>query len=591
MAIYSEEMIQDVINSNDIVDVVSEYVQLKRAGRNYTGLCPFHREKTPSFVVSPDKQIYHCFGCGKGGNVIGFVMDIENMEFVDCLQYLANRAGMQLKAIDNGFVDKNKDLKERLYKINQEAANYWYTNLYKSSGKIALDYLYNRKLDDNTIKKFGLGYCNNTNEMFNYLKSKGFTEEEILKSSIVEKKETRYVDKFQNRLMFPIIDVRDRIIAFGGRVLDNSKPKYINSPESIIYSKARNLFALNVAKREKLDRILIVEGYMDTISLHQRKISNVVASLGTALTEEQAKLLRKYSTNVVIGYDADGAGQAATLRGLDILTKAGCEVKVLELDKDDVKDPDEYIIKYGSGRFENLIDNAITLVEFKLQLLLKKYDINKIDEKIKFLNEMAVVLANIPNEIERDVYVDNVSRTTGIGKDPIYAEINKLKMKFASDLKNPNDNRVLINKRAIIKNNETVIDKTEKYIIYLLLENNIDIYNEIKEKIDVEDIENDIHSNIIRRLFEYYESNNKVKDIVSLFTDENEINIISSTICLDYNTNGIEKIVNDIYKTLKKNKLEKRKKDILEKLKQQEVENKKELEIELSNILIDLNKF
>jgi len=590
VAIYSEEMIQEVINSNDIVDVVSEYVQLKRAGRNYTGLCPFHREKTPSFVVSPDKQIYHCFGCGKGGNVLSFVMDIENLEFVDALQHLANRAGMELKAVDTGYIDRNKDLRERLYSINLEAANYWYTNLYKPTGKVALDYLYNRKLDDNTIKKFGLGYCNNATEMYNYLKSKGFTEEEILKSSLVEKKDTRYVDKFRDRLMFPIIDVRGRIIAFGGRVLNDSKPKYINSPESIIYSKARNLFGLNIAKKEKLDRILIVEGYMDTISLHQRKIPYVVASLGTALTEEQAKLLRKYSSNVVIGYDADGAGQAATLRGLDILTKAGCEVKVLQLDKDDVKDPDEYIIKYGSGRFENLVENAITLVEFKLQLLLKKYDINKIDEKIKFLNEMAVVLASITNEIERDVYVDNISKTTGIGKDPIYAEINKLKLKFTTDLKNVTDNRVLLNQKTI-KKDETVIEKTEKYIIYLLLENNSDIYNQIKEKISLDYIQTEKFRNIIKKLFDYYETNNKVKDIVTIFSEEEDINIISSTICLDYNTKGVEKIVNDIYKTLKKNKLEKQKYEILNKLKEENTENKQELELELSKILIDLNKF
>ncbi len=590
MAGYSENTIQDVINSNDIVNIISEYVTLKRAGRNYMGLCPFHREKTPSFVVSPDKQIYHCFGCGEGGNVISFVMKIENIEFIEALEKLAIKAGIELKPINTGYVDNNKDVKEKIFKINQEAANYWYKNLYSTKGKVALDYLYKRKLDDETIKKFGLGYSNNINEMFEYLKSKGFTENEILKSVIVEKKETRYVDKFRNRLMFPIVDTKDRVIAFGGRVMDDSKPKYINSPDTLIYSKSRNLYGLNIVKKQKLEKILIVEGYMDTISVHQRGISIAVASLGTALTEEQARLLKRYSTEVVIGYDADSAGQAATLRGLDILNNAGCIVKVLRLDTNDVKDPDEYIIKYGSGRFNNLINSAITLVEFKLQILLNKYNIDIVDEKIKFLNEMAVVLASINNEIERDVYVKQISEKTGISSEPIYAQINKIQFKFSNDMKNMQKTNY-INIKKVTKD-DNVIDKLEKYLIFLLLEKNKDIYNKIKEKISVEDITNDKYRGIIQKLYSFYENEyNANIDIVSLFKNDEEIQIVTSTICLEYSIDNINKIINDLYKNIQKNKLENEKSEILNKLKQENIKDKQqELEKQLSQILIKINK-
>lgn len=589
MAIYSEDAIEEVINSNDIVDIVSGYVQLKRAGRNYMGLCPFHREKTPSFVVSPDKQIYHCFGCGQGGNVISFIMKLENLEFVDALEYLANRAGIELKPIKTNFIDKNKDIKDRIYAINLEAANHFYMNLYSPSGKAALEYLYKRKLDDNTIKKFGLGYSNNTNEMFNFLKSKGFTEDEILKSAIVEKKENRYVDKFRNRLMFPITDIRDRVIAFGGRVMDDSKPKYINSPETLVYSKGKTLFALNIAKREKLDKVLIVEGYMDTISLHQRGISNVIASLGTALTQEQAKLIRKYTTNVIIGYDSDSAGQAATLRGLDILNSVGCEVKVLRLDADDVKDPDEYIIKYGSGRFNRVMENALTLVEFKLQILMNNFNLDKVDEKIKFLNEMAKVLASISNDIERNVYVDKISKMTGISVEPINAEINKLRFKYDSDLKNVNMSRpVMTINRQNIKKDLSLTDKVEKYIIFLLLEKDTNIYNKLKERIKVEDIRNDKYREVINKLYNYYLENSNA-DIMGIFNEE-ETNIITSTICLNYNIDNIDKTIDDIYKTVRKIKLQDRKEEILIALKESKMEDKEQLEKELSEILISLSK-
>ena len=592
MTVYSDDTIQDIIHSNDIVDIISGYVNLKRAGRNYTGLCPFHREKTPSFMVSPEKQIYHCFGCGEGGNALTFIMKAEGAEFVEALEILAHRAGIELKAQLTDYDKKRKEEKDRIYLLNTEAANHFYRNLYSDAGKIARDYLYNRKLDDETIKKFGLGFSINQNEMFNYLKSKGYTESEILKSAIVEKKENRYVDKFRNRLMFPIVDTRDRVIAFGGRVLDDSKPKYINSPDTVIYSKGRNLFALNVVKKQKIERILIVEGYMDTISLHQRGVNNVVASLGTALTQEQAKLLSRYSKNIIVGYDSDEAGQAATLRGLDILNSAGCEVKVLKLDAQDVKDPDEYIIKYGSGRFTRLLDNAMTLIEYKMTLLLKKYDISKIDEKVKFLNEMAQILATLKNDIEIDAYVKKVSEYTGITSQPIYAEINKIKFKFSNDLKNvvSTKNWVPVNKKEK-EQNVDITKKAEMYIIFLLLEKNVNIYNLIKQKVNIADIQNKKYREIIEVLYSYYENElYKSMDIFQLFSSEEDLNILSSTICLEYTNENIGKIIDDISKAIRKNKLQQRKLEITQLLSSGNVENANILEKELSDILIEIKK-
>lgn len=294
MVRYSDELIDEIRNKNDIVDVISQYVTLKRSGRNFFGLCPFHKEKSPSFSVSPDKQIFHCFGCGVGGNVFHFLQKIENISFLEALESLANQAGINLPTLDNAVDDKLIRLKSKVYKINEIAANFYHERLYKPESKQAQDYIKKRRLDNKTLKNFLIGYSGNFNELYMELKRQGFTEEEILASCLVNKNENgKYIDRFRRRLMFPIQDTRNRIIAFGGRVLDDSKPKYINSPENIVYHKGRHLFGLNIAKKVEIKKIIIVEGYMDAISLHQRGIHNAVASLGTALTEQQGRLLRK----------------------------------------------------------------------------------------------------------------------------------------------------------------------------------------------------------------------------------------------------------------------------------------------------------
>ncbi len=303
---YSDELIDEIRNSNDIVDVISQYVVLKRSGRNFFGLCPFHKEKSPSFSVSPDKQIFHCFGCGVGGNVIHFVSKIDNLDFKQTIEVLAERAGITLPTIENGQEAERIRLKEKVYQINKFTALYFHENLYKPNAKQAQEYVKKRKLDNNTLQAFQIGFSTNYDELYQALKKQGFSDEEILASSLVGKSQKgQFYDKFKARLMFPIKDIQDRVIAFGGRVLDDSKPKYINSPENIVYSKGRQLFGLNIAKKSGKDKIIIVEGYMDAISLYQRGITNVVASLGTALTEAQGRLLRKYAGQVIIGYDAD----------------------------------------------------------------------------------------------------------------------------------------------------------------------------------------------------------------------------------------------------------------------------------------------
>ncbi|MCI8965678.1 MAG: DNA primase [Clostridia bacterium] len=305
---YSDELIEEIRSSNDIVDTISQYVQLKRKGRNFFGLCPFHKEKSPSFSVSPDKQIFHCFGCGVGGNVIHFISKIENLDFKDTMEFLAERSGIELPKTENEQFNQRQVLKDKVYKINEIAAMFYHENLYKPESKIAQEYVKERKLNNTTLTSFLIGYSGKYDELYRHLKSKGFSDDEILASSLVNKNEKgQFVDRFRKRLMIPILDVRGKVIAFGGRVLDKSLPKYINSPENIVYSKGRNLFGLNVAKKGDLKKVVIVEGYMDAISLYQRGITNIVASLGTALTEAQGRLLRKYAEQIIISYDSDGA--------------------------------------------------------------------------------------------------------------------------------------------------------------------------------------------------------------------------------------------------------------------------------------------
>ena len=447
---YSDELIEEVRQSNDIVDVISQYVHLKRSGRNYFGLCPFHNEKSPSFSVSPDKQIFHCFGCGVGGNAFTFLMKIEGINFVEAVQTLAERANIQLPTLENNADTAKEILKSKVLKVNEIAANFYHENLYLPDSKIAQEYIKKRKLTNETLKSFKIGFSGKFDELYQKLKKEGFEDPEILESGLVNKNERgQYIDRYRNRLMFPICDARGRVIAFGGRVLDDSKPKYINSPENVAYSKGRNLFGLNVAKKQgHLQQILIVEGYMDVISLHQRGITNVVAPLGTALTQQQGWLLRKNAEQIILSFDSDEAGLNAKIRALDILQDMGCDIRVLQMEG--AKDPDEYIIKYGNARFKNLIDKALSVIEFKVKVLKQDLNLENTNDKIKFLNEIAKLIAKVDNNIEREVYIEKIAKEYEISKEAIYAEVNKLTYSESKGEK------VLERAKPVIKHKEDV---------------------------------------------------------------------------------------------------------------------------------------
>ncbi len=599
MARYSDELIDEIRNSNDIVDIISQYVNLKKSGRNFFGLCPFHNEKSPSFAVSPDKQIFHCFGCGVGGNVFHFVSKIENIGFKETLEMLANRANITLPTLDNDQDNKTAHLKSRVYEINKQAAQFYHENLYKPTAKIAQEYIKKRKLDNNTLQTFLIGYSGTFNELYKTLKKQGFTDEEILASSLVNKNEKgEFIDRFRRRLMFPIQDERGRVIAFGGRILEDNKiqnvksPKYINSSENIVYSKGRHLFGLYAAKKQKIDKILIVEGYMDAISLHQRGITNVVASLGTALTEAQGRLLRNNSQQVIIGYDSDGAGQAATLRGLEILQNLGCDIRILQLDG--AKDPDEYILKYGPERLQKCIDNAISLVEYKVKILKSKLDLNHPNDKIKFLTEIAKELAKIKNDIEKEVYVDKIALDYKISKEAIYAEINKL-------IYGKNQNEKILQKKNVVKNeskpqvinNNDAVSKKENMIIYLLINYPQESYSKLKSKISYENIKNERNRQIIKKLYEELEKGNSINNVLDLFQDEEIINYITWVMAYDFEISEVDKCIEDILNNYEKDKLISMRNEIVQALENTDNLTKEEiasLEQSLNEIIIKLAK-
>lgn len=591
MVRYSDDLIDEIRNRNDIVDIISQYVVLKRSGRNFFGLCPFHKEKSPSFSVSPDKQIFHCFGCGVGGNVFHFLSKIENLSFRETIEMLAEKSGIELPVLEGEQDSQLLKQKAKVYEINQIAAEFYHENLYQSSAKLAQEYVKKRKLDNYTLKTFLIGYSGKYNELYTLLNQKGFTEEEILASSLVNKtQDGKFIDRFRGRLMFPIQDTRNRVIAFGGRVLDDSKPKYINSPENIVYSKGRHLFGLNIAKKNDIKKIIIVEGYMDAISLHQRGISNVVASLGTAMTEAQGRLLRKSSQQVIIGYDSDGAGQAATMRGLEILQGLGCDVRILQMEG--AKDPDEFVIKYGPERFEKQVEKAISLVEYKIKVLKNTLNIEHPNDKIKFLKEIAKVLSKIDNEIEREVYLEKISLEYKISKEAVYAEINKLTSSSLTNKKLLEKAKPKIQKKEQGPIGEQLL-KREKLIIYLLINYPEQSYKKMKDEILVENIKDVKNQNIIKKLYEEFEKgNSNTNNILDWFEEEEIINEISWILAYDFEITEVNKCIEDILNLYKKEKKIEERNAIIKQLEKEGLsqEQTKELEKRLNEIIIQLAK-
>lgn len=591
---YNDEILDEIRSRNDIVSTISQYMTLKRKGRNYFGLCPFHNEKSPSFSVSPDKQIFHCFGCGVGGDVINFVKKIENIGFLDSVRLLAEKSGIQLPNDISKAEEENIKLKNRVYKINELAAKFYHENLYKPTSKIAQDYIKKRKLNNATLKSFLMGYASNSsNELHRYLKEQGFTEEELLASCLIGKSDRGYYDKFRNRLMIPIRDERGRFIAFGGRVLDDSKPKYINSPENIVYSKGRNLFGLNVAREGvhgPLKRLLIVEGYMDAISLYQRGITNVVASLGTALTDSQGRLLRRNTEQVILGYDADGAGQQAIIRGMEILKSMDIDIRILQISG--AKDPDEYVLKFGPEKMVKAMDEAISAIEFKIKVLRANLDLNNVNDKVKFLTEIAKILSNVDNNIEREVYIDRISKVYEISKNAIVSEVDKLLYRSLAGVTKFEKSNIVLKDTQDSKI-DVATRKREGMVVYLLVDYTKVAFDKIKNVVDLDLIKSEKNKKIIGILYERINLNNLPENIISLFEDEDDINYVSGILSYDFEISDVNKAIEDIEKAYYKEKLISLRNELILKLENNndaEEADKKEIENELTNVILELTK-
>ncbi|MDD5794794.1 DNA primase [Clostridium sp. HCP1S3_B4] len=577
----SEEIIQKVKEENDIVDVISETVNLKRSGRNYIGLCPFHNDKSPSLSVSPDKQIYKCFSCGEAGNVITFVMKQKNYNFIEAIKSLAERANIVLH-IENSkqsAVSKKKDI---LYKINVEAARYYFKNL--TVNNVAKEYFSNRGIKNSTIRKFGLGYAKEgwTNIIY-YLKRQGYNDNQLIDAGLVIKNENKgtIYDRFRNRVMFPVFDIRGKVIGFGGRVFDDSKPKYLNSPETLVFHKGVNLYGLNFAVKDGInDRtLIIVEGYMDCISLHQYGITNAIASLGTALTVNQARLIKRYADKVVISYDADIAGQKATLRGLDILKDAGLDVRVLLIPQG--KDPDEFVRLNGKEAFLKLVYSAISLIEYRLKRAAEGIDFNNNEMVIKYVKRTAEIFANV-DSVEKDIYIKKIAEDTGLREQSIYDLINKVNI----SKENQNVNKKEENRTELYL--EPAFSKAEKAILKLML--NDEYYNLIIKNITEEDFFSKAHKDIFKYIID---AKNRKKSNVPMYVESlcddvetsKEFVKVKETQLLD--TDDEEKLINDCINKIKKYKLSQK----LERLKKEQKELERKGKIEESiKLAVELSK-
>ncbi len=516
---YPDELIEEVRSRNDIVDVISGYVHLQKKGANYFGLCPFHNEKSPSFSVSRSKQMYYCFGCGAGGNVFTFLMEYENDTFPEAVKALADRAGISLPEADESEEAKREQSKRsRLLAINKEAAKYFYFQLRAKQGELGLNYLRERQLTDETIHRFGLGYANKTaDDLVRYLKGKGFSEELIREAGLcnTDEKHGMY-DKFWNRVMFPIEDINHRVIGFGGRVMGDGKPKYLNSPETPIFDKSRNLYGLNFARSSRKGNIILCEGYMDVIAMHQAGFNQAVASLGTAFTLGQAGLLKRYTKEVLLSYDSDGAGVKAALRAIGILKEAGLTGRVINLEP--YKDPDEFIKNLGAEAFQERIDNAENSFLFEIRMLQREYDLNDPEKKTEFHRAVAKKLCEFPEEVERENYLEAVAEKYHIG----FESLRKLVASTAAStgLARPVERpKSGIQKKTTPEDN---VKKTQRLLLTWLAEEP-QIYPKIAAFLSAEDFTEELYRKVADRLFENLSRGEvNAAAIISMFPEEEE---------------------------------------------------------------------
>lgn len=515
----SDDLFSEICSENDIIDYVSKYTQLKKTGRDYMGLCPFHNEKTPSFHVNREKQLFHCFGCGASGNLVQFVMRTENIAYPDALEILADRAGIALP--ENGVYDDEKsEKKKQVLEMNKLAARFFYNCLKDEKiGAEGREYFKNRRITWKTITSYGLGfapYSKTKTALVDYLKDKGYTEEQMKDASLAIERDGKVMDKFRNRVMFPIIDVRGNVIGFGGRVMHNQKdingfniPKYLNSSETAAFDKGRNLFSLNMAKNSKSTELILCEGYMDVISVYQAGITNIVATLGTAITENQAKLMQRYASEIIICYDSDEAGKKAAQRAIEIINSIGGRAKVMRLKG--AKDPDEYILKNGAAAFKDAVKKAVPSTEFRISLIKSKYDLMDTDEKVRFVSEAADVLRTLSDPVEVDAYVKKVAEETDISKDAIYSAI---KSKINAEQKDSKwlSSKTNKNRTASAKANQPEEERVTKTLLEAekrllsLIASSKKLYKIVSNEMKSSDFSTEIYRRLAKALYDCYEA-------------------------------------------------------------------------------------
>lgn len=567
MPFYSDDLVEEVRSRSDIVDVISQYVKLHKRGSNYVGLCPFHNEKTGSFTVSASKQMYYCFGCGAGGNVITFLMNYENATFPEVLQELADRAGVELPKQEVSREAKQQaDKRTRLLEIQKEAAKYYYALLRSPRGRQAYEYFQKRELSDETMRKFGLGYSDKySDDLYRYLKSKGY-EDTLLKESglVTFDEKCGGHDKFWNRAMFPIMDVRGKVIGFGGRVMGEGEPKYLNSPETLIFDKSRNLYALNIARSTKKPQMLLCEGYMDVIALHQAGFDNAVASLGTAFTTGHASLLKRYTKEVYLTFDSDGAGIKAALRAIPILKEVGLTAKVVHMDP--YKDPDEFIKALGAEEYQKRIDEAENSFFFELRVLEQDYDMRDPESKTAFQNEVARRLLGFSEELERENYITATAEHYHISYEQLRRLVNTLGAKgLGTKAEQPRDSQPKSGMNH--KNKREDGNHQAQKLLLTWLVDRPELYEKVKNEIAPEDFTEELYRKVAKLLYEQYENGAaNPAQIISTFSDEEEQRTVAGLFHARLpeltSTQEQEKALRDVITRMKRDSLEAKKEQI-----------------------------
>ncbi|MDU1642645.1 DNA primase [Peptoniphilus harei] len=583
MYVINDNVLDEIRDRADIVDLIGEYVDLKRSGSNYMGLCPFHSEKTPSFSVSPSKSIFKCFGCGVGGDVITFIMKRENLSFPEAVEFLADKYNVRLEV----YKDENKEAREkrnRLYEINREAGLHFLKN-YQASQKAQL-YLKNRMLSDKTIRSYGIGYSKDSwTDLYDHLTKMGYKEEELLELNLISKsKNGNYIDRFRDRVMFPIINRNNRIIGFGARAFGDAKPKYLNSRETPIFHKGSNVFNINIISRESTrERIILVEGYMDVISLYNSGINYSVASLGTSLTIDQANIIKRMAKNIYICYDSDNAGINATSRAIDIFLQASVKPKIIELEGG--LDPDDFIKKYGLEAFEKKIKSAISYIEFKIKKLKENFNLEDSEGLSNFTIESAKILSSIKNPIERDIFVKDFSTKYNISYTAIENYINYLNR---NKLKEAKREKVKVKKNInVVKSNKTRAQ--EELLSYSLLDN--DIYKYIKNKIEVFYFTNAMTRAVFEEIPRLFEEEMEIRDFLSILESNKLVTkeFVENIMSLISDIHVDDKIVDELVKTIERNYIQDRKHKILENIEKLQGEENKNLLLESLKELQEIN--